>query len=90
MEYLKIYLKAHDRIKVRGYEKSMEPLIKESDMLLLTKVEEIELGDILLYYVRNRYVVHRVIALSQNLLSLRGIILLLQRLYRDAACLVRL
>lgn len=67
-----ICLNAHDRIKVRGYGKSMEPLIEEADVLLLTKAEEIEIGDILLYYIRNRYVVHRVIAISQKSIKLKG------------------
>lgn len=74
MEFLLDILKESGTIKLPVQGKSMEPFLKEGrDSVVLNLPDgELKKGDIVVYKRKNTYVMHRVVDVQQNTLSIMG------------------
>lgn len=51
---------------------SMYPLLKEGELVFLDNLERVMVGDIVVYSAREEYIIHRVIALKQEMVITQG------------------
>lgn len=57
-------------VKVRG--SSMLPLVREGDTVLIKRLTDPEVGDVVMFFERDKLILHRILELKSNSLSTKG------------------
>ena len=73
-EQVKERLNAGQKVKIPVAGKSMEPFLQNGDLVVLKRFEENDLvnGKIVLAYFNNAYVLHRIVRIKENTVTLAG------------------
>ncbi|MDE6017554.1 MAG: S24 family peptidase [Muribaculaceae bacterium] len=73
LDEVRAHLAEGKRVRLRVKGKSMHPFILEDDMLVLAPAESLRKGDIVLARInKSRYVVHRIIGITNGIITLMG------------------
>lgn len=73
-EQVKERLNAGQKVKIPVAGRSMEPFLQNGDLVVLKRFEENDLmnGRIVLAYFNNAYVLHRIVRIKENTVTLAG------------------
>ncbi|MCL1671867.1 S24 family peptidase [Elizabethkingia ursingii] len=73
-EQVKERLNAGQKVKIPVAGRSMEPFLQNGDLVVLKRFEENDLvnGKIVLAYFNNAYVLHRIVKIKENTITLAG------------------
>ena len=73
-EQVKERLNAGQKVKIPVAGRSMEPFLQNGDLVVLKRFEENDLtnGKIVLAYFNNAYVLHRIVRIKENTVTLAG------------------
>ncbi|AQX83633.1 S24/S26 family peptidase [Elizabethkingia bruuniana] len=73
-EQVKERLDAGQKVKIPVAGRSMEPFLQNGDLVVLKRFEENDLvnGKIVLAYFNNAYVLHRIVRIKENTVTLAG------------------
>lgn len=73
-EQVKERLNAGQKVKIPVAGRSMEPFLQNGDLVVLKRFEENDLmnGKIVLAYFNNAYVLHRIVRIKEDIITLAG------------------